>query len=158
MANVLGGDGEGAELLYPSYRHVLARDPEVKVHLYGKAVRPGRKIGHVNISGDGLEDLREREVPLRHADELHGLSGGHRGLQRRGVGHAHVLRGGDDQPAGDEPRVLPRLHHARQVVQRGVDVEPDRAPAAQVVSLADAARAHTELKAAHPIGKFILIP
>lgn len=64
MANVLGGDGEGAELLYPSYRHVLARDPEVKVHLYGKAVRPGRKIGHVNISGDGLEDLRER---ARHA-------------------------------------------------------------------------------------------
>ena len=64
MANVLGGDGEGAELLYPSYRHVLARDPEVKVHLYGKAVRPGRKIGHVNISGDGLEGLRER---ARHA-------------------------------------------------------------------------------------------
>lgn len=64
MANVLGGDGEGAEELYPTYRHVMAHDPEVKVHLYGKAVRPRRKIGHVNVSGDDLEDLRER---ARHA-------------------------------------------------------------------------------------------
>ena len=28
----------------------------------------------------------------------------------------------DHEPAGDEPRVLPRLDHAREVVQRGVDV------------------------------------
>ena len=61
MANVLGGDY--AEL-YPAYRHVMARDPEAKVHMYGKGVRPGRKIGHVNISGDDLADLRER---ARHA-------------------------------------------------------------------------------------------
>ncbi|WP_392544801.1 5-(carboxyamino)imidazole ribonucleotide synthase [Oryzobacter telluris] len=57
MANVLGGDYPE---LYPTYRHVMARDPEAKVHLYGKGVRPGRKIGHVNVSGDDLEDLRER--------------------------------------------------------------------------------------------------
>ena len=38
MANVLGGDY--AEL-YPAYRHVMARDPGLKVHLYGKGVRPG---------------------------------------------------------------------------------------------------------------------
>ncbi len=57
MANVLGGDYPE---LYPAYRHVMARDPEVKVHLYGKGVRPGRKIGHVNLSGDDLPDLRER--------------------------------------------------------------------------------------------------
>ncbi len=57
MANVLGGDYPE---LYPTYRHVMARDPEVKVHLYGKDVRPGRKIGHVNVSGDDLADLRER--------------------------------------------------------------------------------------------------
>ena len=64
MANVLGGAGEGADELYGTYRHVLAHDPEVKVHLYGKSVRPGRKIGHVNISGEDLADLRER---ARHA-------------------------------------------------------------------------------------------
>ena len=52
MANVLGGDY--AEL-YPAYRHVMARDPGLKVHVYGKGVRPGRKIGHVNVSGDDLD-------------------------------------------------------------------------------------------------------
>ena len=57
MANVLGGDHPE---LYPAYRHVMARDPELKVHLYGKQVRPGRKIGHVNVSGADLADLRER--------------------------------------------------------------------------------------------------
>jgi 5-(carboxyamino)imidazole ribonucleotide synthase len=68
MANVLGGDY--AEL-YPAYRHVMARDPDVKVHMYGKGVRPGRKIGHVNVSGDDLADLRER---ARHAaDYIQGV-------------------------------------------------------------------------------------
>ncbi len=68
MANILGGDY--AEL-YPAYRHVMARDPEVKVHVYGKDVRPGRKIGHVNVSGDDLGDLRER---ARHAaDYIRGV-------------------------------------------------------------------------------------
>jgi 5-(carboxyamino)imidazole ribonucleotide synthase len=57
MANVLGGHHPE---LYPAYRHVMARDPGLKVHLYGKAVRPGRKIGHVNVSGTDLADLRER--------------------------------------------------------------------------------------------------
>ncbi len=57
MANVLGGEHPD---LYPTYRHVMARDPELKVHLYGKGVRPGRKIGHVNLSGDDVADLRER--------------------------------------------------------------------------------------------------
>jgi 5-(carboxyamino)imidazole ribonucleotide synthase len=57
MANVLGGDHPE---LYPAYRHVMARDPELKVHLYGKGVRPGRKIGHVNLTGTDVADLRER--------------------------------------------------------------------------------------------------
>ena len=57
MANVLGGDYPE---LYPAYRHIMARDPELKVHLYGKGVRPGRKIGHVNVSGADLAQLRER--------------------------------------------------------------------------------------------------
>jgi 5-(carboxyamino)imidazole ribonucleotide synthase len=57
MANVLGGDYPE---LYPAYRHVMARDPDAKVHMYGKGVRPGRKIGHVNVSGHDLADLRQR--------------------------------------------------------------------------------------------------
>jgi 5-(carboxyamino)imidazole ribonucleotide synthase len=59
MANILGGYHTE---LYPAYRHVMARDPEVKVHLYGKVVRPGRKVGHVNLSGTHLGDLRERAL------------------------------------------------------------------------------------------------
>lgn len=67
MGNVLGGDYDE---LYPTYRHLLARDPGLKVHLYGKGVRPGRKIGHVNVYGDDLDALRER---ARHAaDYLEG--------------------------------------------------------------------------------------
>ena len=53
MVNVLGGDYEH---LYPAYRHIMARDPGAKVHIYGKGVRPGRKIGHVNVSGADLDD------------------------------------------------------------------------------------------------------
>ena len=57
MGNVLGGDHPQ---LYSTYRHLLARDPGLKIHLYGKGVRPGRKIGHVNVSGADLDDLRAR--------------------------------------------------------------------------------------------------
>ncbi|EWT01111.1 phosphoribosylaminoimidazole carboxylase [Intrasporangium oryzae NRRL B-24470] len=68
MANVLGGDYEE---LYPAYRHIMARDPGAKVHVYGKGVRPGRKIGHVNVSSTDLVDARER---ARHAaDYLRGV-------------------------------------------------------------------------------------
>jgi len=53
--------------------HVMAADPGVKVHLYGKAVRPGRKIGHVTALGDDVEDLRDRARRaasyLRHGTE-----------------------------------------------------------------------------------------
>jgi 5-(carboxyamino)imidazole ribonucleotide synthase len=64
MANVLGG---GYEDLYRSYLHVMARDPGVKVHMYGKAVRPGRKVGHVTVVGDDLEECRAR---ARHAADF----------------------------------------------------------------------------------------
>ena len=57
MGTVLGGSyGD----LYPTYRHLMARDPGLKIHLYGKGVRPGRTIGHVTVSGNDLDDLRAR--------------------------------------------------------------------------------------------------
>ncbi|MEY9934940.1 5-(carboxyamino)imidazole ribonucleotide synthase [Catenulispora sp. GP43] len=64
MANVLGLD---LPEVYPAYKHVMAHDPGVKVHMYGKAVKPGRKIGHVNVlsvQGGSFEDTVER---ARHA-------------------------------------------------------------------------------------------
>lgn len=67
MANLLGGDDPA---VIPRFTHVMARDPAIKLHLYGKEVRPGRKIGHVTTLGDDLEDLLER---ARHAaDYLRG--------------------------------------------------------------------------------------
>lgn len=61
MVNILGGDvGD----LYSAYRHVMARDPGLKIHLYGKQVRPGRKVGHVTAVGDNYEELLARG---RHA-------------------------------------------------------------------------------------------
>ena len=57
MVNLLGKDiGD----LHGAFRHVMARDPGLKVHLYGKEVRPGRKIGHVNATGDNIEALLQR--------------------------------------------------------------------------------------------------
>ncbi len=57
MSNVLGstlGD------LTDALAGVAAQDPQAKVHLYGKDVRPGRKLGHVNVSGDDLVEVRRR--------------------------------------------------------------------------------------------------
>lgn len=67
MANVLGGDYPD---MYAGYLHCMARDPGLKIHMYGKDVKPGRKVGHVNTYGDDLADVRER---ARHAaDYLRG--------------------------------------------------------------------------------------
>ncbi len=64
MVNILGGPDSQVGRLYDGYPHALARDPQLRVHLYGKELRPGRKVGHVNAYGDDLEDCLER---ARHA-------------------------------------------------------------------------------------------
>ena len=74
MANVLGGDIED---MYPGYLHCMAHDPGVHLHMYGKAVRPGRKVGHATTLGEHAGDVRAR---ARHA--------------------AAFLRGDSDEPAG----------------------------------------------------------
>ena len=61
MANVLGGSEED---LTGALQHCFARDPELRVELYGKSVRPGRKVGHVTCLGDDVETTRRR---ARHA-------------------------------------------------------------------------------------------
>ncbi|HXT88861.1 MAG TPA: 5-(carboxyamino)imidazole ribonucleotide synthase [Trebonia sp.] len=60
MANLLGGTDPD---VFDRYIHVMAADPAVKVHFYGKGVRAGRKIGHVTIVGgpdDEVEAVRDR--------------------------------------------------------------------------------------------------
>ena len=63
MVNILGGANQTGRL-YDGYPHAMARDPRLRVHLYGKEMRRGRKVGHVNAYGDDLEDCLER---ARHA-------------------------------------------------------------------------------------------
>jgi 5-(carboxyamino)imidazole ribonucleotide synthase len=54
MVNLLGGTDPD---VFDRYIHVMAADPAVKVHFYGKEVRIGRKIGHVTIVGDPEDDV-----------------------------------------------------------------------------------------------------
>ncbi len=64
MVNILGGTHED---LHRAFLHVMARDPGVKVHLYGKDVRPGRKVGHVTVLGADPQVLLDR---ARHAADF----------------------------------------------------------------------------------------
>jgi 5-(carboxyamino)imidazole ribonucleotide synthase len=61
MSNVLGGSVED---LPSALLHCFARDRRLRVQLYGKQVRPGRKVGHVTATGDDLAQVRAR---ARHA-------------------------------------------------------------------------------------------
>ncbi len=54
MANLLGGTDPD---IYDRYIHVMAADPAVKVHVDGKEVRLGRKIGHVTIVAGPEDDV-----------------------------------------------------------------------------------------------------
>jgi 5-(carboxyamino)imidazole ribonucleotide synthase len=70
MVNILGGtDPDVRDRLI----HVMAADPGVKIHLYGKQVRRGRKIGHVTALGRepaGVLDRARRAANyLAWADE-----------------------------------------------------------------------------------------
>lgn len=57
MVNILGGK---ALDLRAQRAVALAAEPDVKIHLYGKEVRPGRKVGHVTATGDDLDDVLRR--------------------------------------------------------------------------------------------------
>ncbi len=59
MANVLGSSLTELTDALPA---VMARFPDAKVNLYGKGIRAGRKLGHVNVSGTDLESVRARAV------------------------------------------------------------------------------------------------
>ena len=55
MVNLLGGPADGD--LDGRVPRAMADQPAVKLHLYGKSPRPGRKIGHATAVGDDLDDL-----------------------------------------------------------------------------------------------------
>ncbi|MDI9892066.1 5-(carboxyamino)imidazole ribonucleotide synthase [Microbacterium sp. IEGM 1404] len=55
MVNILGGPAEGG--LTERFAPAMAAHPTAKIHTYGKDPRPGRKVGHVNVAGDDLDDV-----------------------------------------------------------------------------------------------------
>jgi 5-(carboxyamino)imidazole ribonucleotide synthase len=91
MANVLGAAEQPAMSLDERLHHLYARMPDARVHLYGKAERPGRKIGHINFLGRDIADL-ENPAKLRERAELaaHWLS------------HGQWTDGWDPHRAGDD--------------------------------------------------------
>ncbi len=73
MANVLGGpDDPDRPALQARVAAVLGTWPTVKVHLYGKRWRPGRKVGHVTALGDDVDEVRRQAAQAAHT-----LSHGH---------------------------------------------------------------------------------
>lgn len=60
MANVLGVDSADIAARIPAA--LAAGGRGVHPHLYGKAVRPGRKVGHVNALGADMAETRARAV------------------------------------------------------------------------------------------------
>ncbi|MFN6545507.1 5-(carboxyamino)imidazole ribonucleotide synthase [Mycolicibacterium nivoides] len=66
MANVLGAPQTPTMSMDERMHHLFARIPDAKVHLYGKGERAGRKLGHVNIIGTDMDELRERAVRAAH--------------------------------------------------------------------------------------------
>ena len=70
MVNVLGGSVTD---LSSALLHCFARDRRLRVQLYGKEVRPGRKVGHVTAYGRDLADVRKRA--RRAAGYLMGTDG-----------------------------------------------------------------------------------
>jgi 5-(carboxyamino)imidazole ribonucleotide synthase len=66
MANVLGAAEAPVMGLDERVHHVFARFPDVRVHLYGKAERPARKVGHVTALGTDAAEVRRRAALAAH--------------------------------------------------------------------------------------------
>ena len=67
MVNVLGGPADGG--LTERVPAAMAAHPGAKIHLYGKAPRPGRKVGHVNVAGEELDEVAyEARAAAAHFD------------------------------------------------------------------------------------------
>ena len=66
MANVLGAPHQPEMTVDERLHHLFARMPDARVHLYGKAERPGRKVGHINFLGADVATLRERAELAAH--------------------------------------------------------------------------------------------
>jgi 5-(carboxyamino)imidazole ribonucleotide synthase len=55
MINILGGPADAG--MDERFTAAMTGHPRAKIHTYGKAPRPGRKVGHVTVTGADLEDV-----------------------------------------------------------------------------------------------------
>ncbi len=55
MVNILGGPADGD--MDARFAAAMHEHPDAKIHTYGKAPRPGRKVGHVNVAGEELDEV-----------------------------------------------------------------------------------------------------
>ncbi len=66
MANLLAGPEDVTPAgIDERVHHLMAHWPDVKIHLYGKGFRPGRKVGHVTALGEDLDEVRTRARAAR---------------------------------------------------------------------------------------------
>ena len=57
----------GLALVVVSSVPTVLAEPHAHVHVYGKAPRPGRKVGHVTVTADDAAELDARLPALRAA-------------------------------------------------------------------------------------------
>ncbi len=66
MLNLLGEPGFDGEAAYEGLQEALAV-PGVYIHLYGKKyTRPARKMGHITVLGENLEEAQERAASIKN--------------------------------------------------------------------------------------------
>ena len=63
MANVLGASD--SKNFMENYSAVMAAFPQAKIHSYGKTPRLGRKLGHVTVVGENLDDCLQTAQAAR---------------------------------------------------------------------------------------------
>jgi 5-(carboxyamino)imidazole ribonucleotide synthase len=64
MANLLGDRWAHGE---PQF-DLLQNEPSAHLHLYGKnEARPGRKMGHITVVGDDVDDVAIQAVNVRNS-------------------------------------------------------------------------------------------
>ncbi|MDR0950865.1 MAG: 5-(carboxyamino)imidazole ribonucleotide synthase [Candidatus Ancillula sp.] len=56
MENILGSTRKD---LRDAKIDAMSVNSSAKINLYGKGIRPGRKLGHINLSGEDLQEVRE---------------------------------------------------------------------------------------------------
>ncbi len=65
MINLLGEEGQIGDVYYKGLE-IIAAMARTYVHLYGKRqTRPFRKMGHITILGEDIEELREKALYIR---------------------------------------------------------------------------------------------